>query len=36
MEYIIAFLLGAFVGTLAGALVMGLMVATREEVQRYR
>lgn len=36
MEYVIAFLAGAAVGCVAGALVMGLLVATREESQRYR
>jgi hypothetical protein len=36
MEYVIAFSLGAVVGCCVGALVMGLLLATREEADRYR
>jgi len=36
MEYVLAFLLGAVVGCCVGAFVMGLLLATREEVERYR
>jgi gas vesicle protein len=36
MEYVLAFLIGALVGGVVGALAMGLLVATREEVERYR
>lgn len=36
MEFFIAFLVGAMVGASAGVVVMGLLLATREEVQRYR
>lgn len=36
MEWFIAFLAGMVIGCCVGALVMGLLVASREEVQRYR
>jgi len=36
MEYAVAFFVGAAMGCCVGALVMGLLVATREENQRYR
>jgi len=36
VEYVVAFLIGAFVGGFAGVVVMGLLIATREEVERYR
>jgi gas vesicle protein len=36
MEYVVAFLAGAVVGACIGAVTMGLLVATREELTRYR
>jgi len=36
MEYVVAFFAGAVVGCCLGAVMMGLLVATREENQRYR
>lgn len=34
--YLIAFLLGCLVGGTVGIVTMGLLIATREEVHRYR
>ena len=36
MEWFIAFLAGLIVGCCVGAVLMGILVATREEAQRYR
>jgi gas vesicle protein len=36
MEYVVAFLAGAVVGACVGSVVLGLLVATREEIKRYR
>ena len=36
IEFLIGFAIGALVGGTVGMVSMGLMVATREEFQRYR
>jgi hypothetical protein len=36
MEFVIGFVIGLLVGGSIGAVGMGLMIATRDEVQRYR